>query len=156
MARSERPARDERRVRIDRRAKTWRAAIVGAWDARRRALRRAEPAGLGSVDWHAPQWFAAALIVLMLSMADTFLTLVLVQHGAMEINPLMAPLVMGGGRSFAFLKLAMTATGVTILVLLARVPAFGRLLAGPILVTAALVYAALLSYELWLLDQLSD
>ena len=131
-----------------------RALVAGSWHARRRNPRRAEAARPGFVDWHAPQWFAAALVVLLLSMADTFLTLVLVQHGAVEINPLMEPFVIGGGRSFAFLKLALTAAAVTILVVLTRVPTFGRLLAGPILVGTALLYAVLLSYELWLVEHL--
>ena len=130
-----------------------RAVVAGGWHARRRDPRRGDTVRPGSIDWHAPQWFAAALIVLLLSMADTFLTLVLVQHGAIEINPLMAPLVVGGGRSFAYLKLALTAAAVTILVALTRVPAFGRLLAGPILVGTALLYALLISYELWLVEQ---
>ena len=130
-----------------------RAVVAGGWLARRRDPRRGDTVRPGSIDWHAPQWFAAALIVLLLSMADTFLTLVLVQHGAIEINPLMAPLVVGGGRSFAYLKLALTAAAVTILVALTRVPAFGRLLAGPILVGTALLYALLISYELWLVEQ---
>jgi hypothetical protein len=131
-----------------------RALLAGSWHARRRNPRRAEPLRPGAVDWHAPHWFGAALLVLLLSMADTFLTLVLIDHGAMEMNPLLAPFVLGGGRSFAFLKLAMTASAVTVLVVLTRVPAFGRLLAGPLLVGTATLYVALISYELWLLDRL--
>ena len=147
------PGTTERRTLADRRAHIARALLTGGWYARRRNPRRGEAVRPGSIDWHAPQWFAAALIVLLLSMADTFLTLVLVQHGAIEVNPLMAPLVLGGGRSFAFMKLALTATAVTILVSLTRVPTFGRLLAGPILVGTAFLYALLISYELWLIDR---
>ena len=143
----------ERRNQADRRSRTLRALFAGGWQARRRNPRRTEPVRPGSIDWHAPQWFAAALLVLLLSMADTFLTLVLVQHGAIEVNPIMAPLVIGNGHSFAFLKLALTATAVTVLVALTRVPAFGRLLAGPILVGTAFLYVLLISYELWLVDR---
>ena len=146
------PGTVERRRPGERRATTVRAVVAGGWHGRRRNPRRGDVVRPGSVDWHAPQWFAAALIVLLLSMADTFLTLVLVQHGATEVNPLMAPLVVGGGRSFAFLKLALTAAAVAILVTLTRVPAFGRLLAGPILVGTAFLYALLISYELWLVE----
>ncbi len=109
---------------------------------------------MGFVDWHASRWFAAALLVLLLSMADTMLTLVLVQHGAVEVNPLMEPFVIGNGPAFAFLKLALTASAVMILVVLTRVPTFGRLMAGPILVGAALLYTVLLGYEMWLLDRM--
>lgn len=144
----------ERRAINERRSQTVRSVLAGGWHARRRDLRRAEPARPGSVDWHAPHWFAAALIVLLLSMADSLLTLVLIQHGATEMNPLMEPLVIGSGPGFAFFKLALTASAVTILVVLTRVPTFGRLLAGPILVGAAILYTVLLGYELWLLDRL--
>ena len=147
------PGTAERRRLGDRRSHIARALVTGGWHARRRNPRRGEAVQPGSIDWHAPQWFAAALVVLLLSMADTFLTLVLVQHGAIEVNPIMAPLVLGGGRSFAFMKLALTATAVTILVSLTRVPTFGRLLAGPILVGTAFLYALLISYELWLIDR---
>jgi len=144
----------ERRAQNERRSQTVRAVIAGGWHARRRNPRRAEPVRVGSVDWHESRWFAAALIVLLLSMADTMLTLVLIQHGAIEVNPLMEPFVIGNGASFAFLKLALTATAVMILVVLTRVPTFGRLLAGPILIGAALLYTVLLGYEMWLLDSL--
>jgi hypothetical protein len=145
--------RADRRNGAERRSRTLRSLIAGSWQARRRNPRRSESLRLGSIDWHAPQWLAAALLVLLLSLTDTFLTLVLVQHGAVEVNPIMAPLVLGSGRSFAFLKLALTASAVTILVALTRVRAFGRLLAGPILVGTALLYAVLISYELWLVDR---
>jgi hypothetical protein len=144
----------ERRSAGERRSQTVRSLVAGGWHARRRNLRRAEPARIGFVDWHASRWFAAAFIVLLLSMADTLMTLVLIQHGAVEINPLMQPFVVGNGPTFAFLKLAMTASAVTILVALTRVPTFGRLLAGPILMGAAFLYVALLGYEMWLLDRL--
>ena len=144
----------ERRSLADRRAHTVRSVVEGGWHARRRNPRRGDPVRPGSVDWDAAQWFAAALAVLLLSMADTFLTLLLVQNGAVEINPLMAPFVIGGGRSFAFLKLALTATAVAVLVVLTRVPTFGRLLAGPVLVGTTFLYVLLVSYELWLVQQL--
>jgi Domain of unknown function (DUF5658) len=143
----------ERRNQSDRRSRTLYALFAGGWQARRRNPRRSEPVRPGSIDWHAPHWFAAALLVLLLSMADTFLTLVLVHHGAIEVNPVMAPLVIGGGHGFAFIKLALTATAVSVLVSLTRVPTFGRLLAGPILVGTALLYVVLISYELWLVER---
>jgi uncharacterized protein DUF5658 len=148
------PAAIERRALSERRSQTVRSLVAGGWHARRRNPRRAEPARVGFIDWHASRWFAAALIVLLLSMADTLLTLVLIQHGAIEVNPLMAPFVIGNGPAFAFLKLTLTASAVMILVVLTRVPTFGRLLAGPILVGAALLYTVLLGYEMWLLDSL--
>ena len=144
----------ERRTAGERRSQTVRSLVAGGWHARRRNPRRDEPARIGSIDWHASRWFAAAFIVLLLSMADTLMTLVLIQHGAVEINPIMQPFVIGNGPTFAFLKLALTASAVTILLVLTRVPTFGRLLAGPILMGAAFIYVVLIGYEMWLLDRL--
>jgi hypothetical protein len=141
----------ERRAGQERRSRPWQALLAGAWRARRRNLRRGERGSLGHVDWHAPQWFAAALLVLVLSLVDTLLTLVLLHHGAIEINPLMRVFVSGDGREFAFVKLALTAWGVAALVVLARVPVFRRYIAGPVLVASAVLYILLVSYELWLL-----
>jgi hypothetical protein len=141
----------ERRGSRDRRSRPWQALLAGAWRARRRSLRRGERGGLGYLDWHAPQWFAAALLVLLLSLVDTFLTLVLLHHGAVEVNPLMRAFVGGDGREFALVKLALTAWGVAALVVLARVPVFSRYIAGPVLVAAAILYLSVVGYELWLL-----
>jgi len=141
----------ERRAGQERRSRPWQALLAGAWRARRRDLRRGERGSLGFVDWHAPQWFAAALLVLLLSLIDTFLTLVLLDHGAIEINPLMQVFVNDDGRQFALVKLALTAWGVAVLVVLARVPVFRRYIAGPVLVATALLYVSLVGYELWLI-----
>jgi hypothetical protein len=141
----------ERRAGQERRSRPWKALFFGAWRARRRDLRRGERGSLGYVDWHAPHWFAAAFLVLVLSLVDTFLTLVLLDHGAIEINPLMRVFVNDDGRQFAFVKLALTAWGVAILVVLARVPVFRRYIAGPVLVATAVLYLSLVGYELWLI-----
>ena len=122
---------------------------------RRRNLRRGGVNQLGSLDWHEPQWLAAALLIMLLSVADAALTLSLLKHGATELNPLMRMVVMGSDRSFVYLKLGITAITVTLLVLLIRVRTFGRQLAGPLLLLTALTYSVLVSYEYWLLDGIS-
>ena len=82
---------------------------------------------LRCTDWYAPQWLAAALLILILCVADALITLALLGHGAHEANPLMDTIVHGDGRSFVAFKFGLTATGVVLLILLARVRAFGRL-----------------------------
>ena len=83
-------------------------------------------------------------------MADALLTLTLISHGATEVNPFMAPLVSGSGRSFAFWKVGLTAMGVVTLTLLARLRVRGQLV-GHLLYLALGGYIALVSYELYLL-----
>ncbi len=146
----------ERRIGSERREKILRALLWGNIWRRRRAPRRGCAAQLGGVDWHEPHWLAAALLIMLLSVADAVLTLTLINHGAIELNPLMRVLVMGSDRSFVYLKMGITAVTVTMLVLLIRVRTFGRQLAGPLLLMTALVYSVLVSYEFWLLNYIGD
>lgn len=101
-------------------------------------------------DWFQSHWLAVAITVLLLSFADAMLTLTLISHGASEINPLMDPLVRGSGHSFAYWKIGLTAMGVVILTLLARMRLWGRAV-GNILYVALAGYVVLVIYELFLL-----
>ena len=101
-------------------------------------------------DWHHPQWLAVAISVLLLSLADALLTLTLISHGAVEINPFMVPLVHGSGHGFAFWKMGLTALGVVVLTVLARLRIRGQVV-GTALYVALAGYIVLISYELFLL-----
>jgi hypothetical protein len=149
-------AASERRAGGERREQILRALIQGHLWQRRRQPRRGAAAQLGAIDWHEPQWLAAALLIMLLSVADAVLTLTLLNHGAIELNPFMRMLVMGSDRSFVYLKMGITAITVTMLVLLIRVRTFGRHLAGPMLLLTALSYSVLVSYEYWLLDRIAN
>ncbi|MBV6417508.1 MAG: hypothetical protein CMLOHMNK_02229 [Steroidobacteraceae bacterium] len=150
-------AAERRRNGTDRRQRTLHGLFAGSQrSSRRQGPRRRDDRALAAVDRHHPQWLAVALVILLLSCADAFLTLTLVQHGATEMNPVMAPLVRGSGRAFAFWKLLCTACGVIVLTILVRIRAFGVFPAGALLYVAAAGYAALVGYELWLLDRLGS
>lgn len=145
----------ERRTRgTDRRRRVWHGLFTAGEFARREGPRRRDDRALAAVDHHHPQWLAVALVILLLSCADALLTLLLLSHGASEVNPVMAPLVQGSGHAFAFWKLFLTAAGVIVLTILVRIRAFGTFPAGVILYAAAAGYAALVGYELWLLDRI--
>lgn len=103
------------------------------------------------MDWHHPQWLAIAVLIVSFSCADAFLTLLLIEHGAREINPVMAPLIGGSVVAFASVKIALTALGVVFLTQLARLRAFGRIPVGLVLYSVLAVYAALILYEYRLL-----
>ena len=136
----------------DRRQSLWHALWVGSFHQRRRGARRREDRSLTATDWHHPQWLAVGMLILVLCCADALLTLTLINHGASEINPFMQPLVTGNGRSFALWKFGLTASGVVVLILLARIRAFGRWPVGPLLYAVLFGYALLIGYELWLLE----
>jgi hypothetical protein len=145
------PGPQERR-RIDRRIHVLRALLLGSFNPRRRGPRRADEREVGAVDWHHPQWLAIAMLILLFSCTDALLTLMLVERGASEANPLMAPLVGGSGVAFALVKIGLTAGGVVLLTQLARMRAFGRIPVGVLLYTVLAIYGALIAYEFGLLN----
>lgn len=146
-------ARPERR-RGERRSQVLRGLILGSFHARRRRPRRAGERSLAAIDWHHPQWLAAAILILLFSSADAALTLELMRHGAYEANPLMSPLVGGSALAFTVVKVGLTAGGVVLLTLLAGMRLCGRVSAGLLLYLLLAVYAALILYEFRLLDRL--
>lgn len=145
----------ERRSGVDRRARAFWGVIFGGLSPRRRVPRRRDEPHLAALDWYHPRWLAVAVLIVLLSVADAFLTLTLIGLGAHEINPFMQPLVLGSGRGFAITKMLLTSGGVILLTLLSRHRAFGRLPVGHILYAVLTVYVVLVSYELWLLQKLS-
>jgi hypothetical protein len=144
---------DERR-RSERRTHGLRALMYGSLHPRRRAPRRTGERAVSSVDWHHPRWLAIAMLIVLCSSADAFLTLVLIEHGAYEVNPVMAPLIGGSALAFALVKVGLTALGVVLLTQLARHRAFGSVPVGVFLYTVLALYAALVLYELQMLNRL--
>jgi hypothetical protein len=118
---------------------------------RRHSGRRVDDMHAAGRDWHAAHWLGAAVVVLLLSIADAFMTLTLMRHGAEEANPLMAPLISGGGPAFAYWKVGLTAFGVLVLTAFARFRLFGLVPVGWILYLAMTGYIVLVAYELQLL-----
>jgi hypothetical protein len=145
------PGRTERRG-ADRREHTLRALVYGSFKPRRREPRRAGERTVSAVDWHHPQWLAIAILIVGFSCIDALLTLMLVEQGASEANPLMAPLVKGSAVTFALIKIGLTAPSVVLLTQLARIRAFGRIPVGLLLYATLALYGALIAYELHLLN----
>src|SRR6267142_2615536 len=128
-----------------------------ATDRRRHVLhapRRADERAASAVDWHHPQWLAIAMLIVMFSGIDALLTLMLVERGAYEANPMMAPLVGGSAVAFTLVKIGLTGGGVVLLTQLARMRAFGRIPVGVLLYTVLGIYGALIAYEFGLLNAL--
>jgi uncharacterized protein DUF5658 len=150
---SARGGQAERR-RAERRREVLRGLLLGSFHARRRAPRRAREQALAAIDWHHPQWLATGMLIVAFSAADALLTLVLTERGAYEVNPLMRPLLGGSALAFALVKVGLTAGGVVLLTLLARMRALGRVSGGLLLYTLLAGYGALLVYEFRLLARL--
>lgn len=147
------PGAHERR-RADRRRQVLRALIIGSFRPQRRLPRRAGERTVGAIDWHHPQWLATAMLIVFFSSADALLTLMLMERGAYEINPLMKPLVGGSALGFTLIKVGLTAGGVVLLTVIARIRAFGRFHVGLLLYLVLAAYGALLAYEIGMLERL--
>jgi hypothetical protein len=145
---------DNRREGDDRRSRTLLSLISGSFKRRRHGPRRVADASIAVTDWYAPQWLAATLLILILCVVDALITLTLLGHGAREANPLMETIIHGDGLRFVAFKFGLTACGVVLLVLLARVRAFGRLPVSALLYGVLVIYLCLISYEFLMLRQL--
>lgn len=146
------PASPPERRGTERRTRVLRALVHGSFQPRRRGPRRTGERALGAIDWHHPQWLATAMLIVTLCAADAFLTLLLLERGAYEVNPVMRVLLGGSGFSFAVIKIGVTASGVVLLTLFARTRAFGRVSVGALIYGVLAAYAVLVAYEFTLLS----
>ena len=142
----------ERRDRADRRRRVWWSVCYGSFNPRRRTpQRRLDEARFHSLDWHSSHLLAVAIGILLLSVVDAFLTLVLLQGGADEINPIMAALIYRSVTAFAGMKIAMTGASIIFMVLLARYRFMRMLRVEWVLYGVLVAYVCLIGYEVWML-----
>ena len=127
-----------------------RSFVRGGFTPRRRTGRRAGEQHL-PVDWHEPYLLFLSVTILLLSVADAFLTLTLIMGGAQEANPFLAYILRDHPELFALVKMGLTGTGVLVLVAVARQRLFRIMRAGFVLQGLFVAYVALIAYEWWLL-----
>ena len=127
--------------------------MYGSFTPRRRAPPRREgDSRFHSLDWHSSHLLAVAIGILLLSVLDAFLTMVLLQGGADEVNPVMASLIYRSVAMFAALKMGMTGAGVLLMVILARYRFMRLLRVEWVLYGVLIAYVSLISYEVWMLE----
>lgn len=144
----------ERRSCPDRRQRVVHSLLVSLVNPRRREHRRRGSVHRAPLDYHDSRWLAIALCILLLSASDAFLTLRLLDLGAVEVNPLMAWMLEGSTHQFAWWKVGLTAAGVVVLTVMARLHLFGRVPVSLVLYLVLGFYAGLIAYEYWLLQTL--
>jgi Domain of unknown function (DUF5658) len=137
----------------DRRQTTLRSFLQGGLTPRRRGGRRADEDHL-PIDWHEPYLLFVSVMILLLSVADAFLTLTLMVGGATEANPVLAHVLTEHPQLFAVVKMALTGLGVTVLVAVARLRLFRILRVAGVLQGVFVAYVALVGYEYWLLHNI--
>jgi hypothetical protein len=140
----------ERRKQRDRRSLSWWTFAYGSLHPRRRGHRRHHESD-SLVDWHEPHLLFLAIMILLLSIVDAFLTLTLLSRGAQEVNPIMGYIINETPRLFAMVKMALTGGGIVVLVALARVRVFRVIRIANIIHWCMLGYVALIAYEALLL-----
>ena len=145
----------EQRATADRRFFTWRTVVYGFALSRRREHRREIDDDVIFIDWHHPWLFFLATGTMLLSCADAFLTLLLIDLGMVEANPFMGAIMAHGTLVFTSTKLAMTAIGIFVLVFLAKARFLNRFRAGLFLTMFFTFYACVVCYELVSLFSLS-
>ena len=138
----------EKREATERRAFSWRTVAYGFTLSRRHTHRRAVDDEVIFLDWHHPWLFFLAIGTMLLSCADAFLTLRLLDLGMIEANPVMNAIMQHGTMVFTSTKLAMTAVGIFVLVFLAKARFLNRVRAGLFLTMFFSFYACLVCYEL--------
>ena len=137
----------ERRRGTERRHITFAAYAHGALRPRRRSGRRRSDL-YPVIDWHSPRVLAIVFAVLGLCVLDGVLTVLLMQHGAVELNPVMALFVPHNLLGFIAAKLTLTGLGMCVLVACSRMRLF-RAMPGEVLLYCVLAaYIVLVSYEL--------
>lgn len=138
----------EKRDETERRAVTWRTVFYGFTRSRRREHRRVVDDEVIFLDWHHPWLFFLATGTMLLSCADAFLTLQLIERGMIEANPVMNAVMAQSTLMFTSTKLAMTAFGILVLVFLAKAKFLNRYRTGTFLTIFFSFYACLVCYEL--------
>ena len=138
----------EQRNSAERRQFSWRTVFYGFAFSRRHAHRREVDNEVIFLDWHHPWLFFLATGTMLLSCADAFLTLQLINLGMIEANPFMNAMMSQSTLLFTSTKLAMTAIGILVLVFLAKAHFMNRLRTGLFLTIFFSFYACLVCYEL--------
>jgi hypothetical protein len=138
----------EQRDDNERRTFSWRTVFFGFMRSRRHSHRRIVDEAVIFLDWHHPWLFFLATGTMLLSCADAFLTLQLIELGMIEANPFMQAAMDHSTGLFASTKLAMTAFGILVLVFLAKSHFMNRIRTGIFLTGFFSFYACLVCYEL--------
>ena len=130
-------------------------SFLGAlFTLRRRRSRRIDDQSNSYIDWYEPWPLVASLVIILLSCLDAFLTLVLLNHGAVELNILMDWLIKKDIRTFAAAKIAVTSMALIVLVMHFNFRIYRVLTVRYLMHVLMPLYALLIAHEINLLSVL--
>jgi hypothetical protein len=138
----------------DRRRFSLRSLFGALFTLRRRQSRRKDDQLNTYLDWYEPWPLVASVVIILLSSLDAFLTLILLNHGAVELNILMDWLIKMDIRTFAAVKLAITGLALVILVLHFNFQIYKVLPVRYLMYALMPLYAFLIAHEIILLGEL--
>jgi hypothetical protein len=138
----------------DRRRFSLRSLFGALFTLRRRRSRRKDDQMNSYIDWYEPWPLVASVVIILLSSLDAFLTLVLLNHGAVELNMLMDWLIKTDIRTFATVKLAVTGLALIVLVLHFNFHLYRVLPVRYLMYALMSLYAFLITHEIILLGDL--
>jgi hypothetical protein len=143
---------NERRSGKDRRATHIPFFKLLFFSGKRKNLRRKEDSGRITVfDTYHPKLLFSILFVLVLSLLDATLTLILIERGAVEINPIMKYYITLGPVVFVIVKYGITALAL-ILILIIHTVIVPRYRIGSLLLPfCGMVFGSVVIWELYLL-----
>ena len=145
----------ERRSGIDRRGArrlTFRSLLFGG--RREFIRRRADRQRIACVDRYQSSLFGIIVLILLLSVTDAILTILLISHGAVEINPIMAFYLELGPYPFLFVKYALTSVGLLILLVFrSRFLESMRMQTGTFLYVVLAAFLGVVSWEIFLINK---
>ena len=134
----------------DRRQANLRSMLYALVMTRRQSHRRDGHAMTYYSDNYGPYTLTIALLVMLLSIVDTYFTLILIGHGSSELNPILAWALDQHVFLFFLLKYSVTATCVVLTVMHKQFQVFG--FKGIYILLGCLVcYALLVQYQLSML-----
>lgn len=141
--------------RTPRRQRSLQGLLCSTYRNRRTYDRRSDIRRRGHyVDRHGLWLLVMGLGVMLLSIADAYLTLVLLQFGAEELNPFLDWLLRIDQQLFFIVKLALTGFCIVWLVHHQRFRVFGVLRVHHMLAASLLLYLGLIYHQLHLLQAL--
>ena len=142
-----------RRQQVERRQVNMRSMFYALFMSRRRSHRRASESVSYYCDQYGPYVFAAALLLMLMCILDSYFTLILIQHGSTELNPILAWALEKHVFVFFLLKYTITALCVIITVVHKHFQVFSvvRLKGAHFLFACLLGYGVLIQYQLTML-----
>lgn len=139
------------RRKQQRRKKTTNPLSLSSWRGQRYQGRRKIDFTYPYVDRYHPSLMALCIALLLLNCADAFLTLQLMQHGAVEMNPVMRFFMQWNDSAFVIAKLSLSSLSIILLVAHYHFRWISIIRVSHVLYVFIAGYLMLFFYELYLL-----